>query len=82
MLQYRIEHTYANDPTRKRYSYVLTRAIRLGTRLADGENYDPFLFVLRNVETGEEQILPTFWAFDQSNVQRGGQFPTLLSLEE
>ena len=81
-LQYGIEHVYANDPSRKRHAFVVTRAIRLETRLADDENYDPFLLVLREIETGEEQILPMFWAYGQSNTQRGGQFPPLLSLEE
>src|SRR5271155_5532164 len=52
------------------------------TRLPDDENYDPFLLVLREIETGKEQILPTFWAYGQSNTQRGGQFPPLLSSEE
>jgi hypothetical protein len=81
-LQYRIDHVYANDLNKKQYTFAVTRAIRLGTRLADGENYDPFLLVLREIETGEEQILPTFWAQGQDNTQRGGQFPPLLSLEE
>ena len=81
-LQYRIDHVYANDPSGKQYSFTVTRAVRLGTRLADDENYDPFLLVLRDIETGKEQILPTFWAYGQSNTQRGGQFPPLLSLQE
>jgi hypothetical protein len=81
-LQVRIDHVYANDPSKKEYSFIVTRAVRLGTRLADDENYDPFLFVLREIETGEEQILPAFWAYGQSNLQRGGQFPPLLSLAE
>ena len=81
-LQYRIEHVYANDPSGKEYAFVVTRAVRLGTRLADDEHYDPFLLSLREIETGKEQILPTFWAYGQSNTQRGGQFPPLLSLEE
>jgi hypothetical protein len=81
-LQYRIDHTYANDPSGKEYDFTVTRAVRLGTRLADDENYDPFLLVLREIETGNEQILPTFWAYGQNNIQRGGQFPPLLSLEE
>lgn len=81
-LQYRIDHGYANDPNKKPYTFAVTRAVRLGTRRADGENYDPFLLVLREIETGEEQILPTFWAQSQGNAQRGGQFPPLLSLEE
>lgn len=81
-LQYRIDHVYANDPSRKKYSFVVTRAVRLGTRLSDGENYDPFLLVLRNTENGDEQILPTFWAHGLSGTQRGGQFPPLLTLEE
>jgi hypothetical protein len=81
-LQYRIDHVYANDPNGRQYSFTVTRAVRLGTRLADDENYDPFLLVLREIETGKEQVLPTFWAYGQSNTQRGGQFPPLLSLEE
>lgn len=81
-LQYRIKHTYANDPNEREYSFVVTRAVRLGTRLVDGENYDPFLLVLREIETAKEQILPTFWAHGKSGTQRGGQFPPLLSLEE
>jgi hypothetical protein len=81
-LQYRNDHVYANDPKRKKYSFVVTRAVRLGTRLADGENCDPFLLVLREIKTGKEQILPTFWAHGKSNAQRGGQFPPILSLEE
>jgi Protein of unknown function (DUF2934) len=81
-LQYRIEHVYANDPSRKEYGFIVTRAVRLGTRLTDDEHYDPFLLVLSEIETGKEQILPTFWAYGQSNTQRGGHFPPLLSLEE
>jgi len=81
-LQYRIDHTYANDPSAKQYSFMVMRAVRLGTRLADDENYDPFLLVLRDIETGREQILPTFWVHGQGNTQRGGQFPPLLSIEE
>jgi len=78
-LQYRIEHVY---PNKKQYTFAVTRAIRLGTQLANEKNYDPFLLVLREIETGEEQILPTFWAQGQDNTQRGGQLPPLLSLEE
>ena len=81
-LQFRIDHVHANDRRKKRYTFVVTRAIRLGTRMADGENYDPFLLVLRAIKTGEELILPTFWAYGRHNTQRGGQFPPLLSLEE
>jgi hypothetical protein len=81
-LQYRIDHTYANDPTGEQYSFVVTRALRLGTRLADAEHYDPFLLVLREIATGKEQVFPTFWAHGKSNTERGGQFPSLLSFEE
>ncbi len=81
-LQYMIDHSYANDPSGRLHTYTVTRAVRLGTRLSDGENYDPFLLLLREIETGNEQILPTFWARGKSNTERGGQFPPLLSLEE
>jgi hypothetical protein len=80
--QYRIDHSFANDPNGKQCSFTVTGAVRLRTRLADDQNYDPFLLVLRNSETGKEQILPTFWTYGQSNTQRGGQLPPLLSLEE
>jgi len=70
------------DPSGKEFSFIVTRAVRLGTRLADEENYDPFLLVLREIETGKEQVLPTFWAYGQNNTQRGGQFPPLLTFEE
>jgi len=81
-LHYRIDHTYANDPDEKEYGFIVTRAVRLGTKRADDENYDPFLLVLREIETGKEQILPTFWATGRDKAQRGGQFPPLLSFEE
>jgi len=81
-LQFQIDHVYPNDPRKKRHTFAVTRAVRLGTKLAGGENYDPFLLVLREIKTGEEQILPTFWAHGRHNTQRGGQFPPLLSLEE
>jgi hypothetical protein len=81
-LQYKISHVYANDPSETEYSFIVTRAVRLTTRLPDGEPYEPFLLVLREIETGKEQILPTFWAFGQSHAARGGHFPPLLSLEE
>jgi Protein of unknown function (DUF2934) len=81
-LQFRIDHVHANGPRKTRYTFAVTRAARLGTRLADGENYDPFLLVLFEIETGKEQILPTFLAHGRHNTRRGGQFPPLLSLEE
>jgi hypothetical protein len=79
--EYRIEHTYANEVGEKKYIFKVTRAMRLGTRL-EGENYDPFLLVVKNIESGEEQILPVFWAFDKSGTYRWGQFSPILSLEE
>lgn len=81
-LQYRIDHVNANEPSRKEHGFIVTRAVRLGTRVADGGNFDPFLLVLREIKTGKEKILPTFWAHGQSNTQRGGQFSPLLSLGE
>jgi Protein of unknown function (DUF2934) len=81
-LQYHIDHTYANDPEEKEYEFLVTRAVRLGARLAGDEKIDPFLLVLRDLETGREQILPTFWAFGQTGAHRGGPFAPILGLEE
>jgi Protein of unknown function (DUF2934) len=81
-LHYRIDHTHANDPGAKDRSFIVTRAVRLGTKQAGDEDFDPFLLVLREIETGNEQILPTFWANAGNKAQRGGQFPPLLSIEE
>jgi hypothetical protein len=81
-LHYKIDQVSAKDGDAKEDSYVVTRAIRLGTRRGDEKQYDPFLLVLKNVATGEEQVMPTFWAHGQNNTQRGGHFPPLLSLEQ
>ena len=81
-LEYRIDHTYANDPEEKEYRFVVTRAVRLGAWLADNEAIDAFLLALRDVETGKEQILPTFWAFGATAAHRGGHPAPMLSLEE
>ena len=80
-LQYRIEHVFPGDPKEKLHSFSVTRVVRLWTRLTGDEGYDPFLLVLRQVETGKERILPTFWVDGQA-AQRGGQFPPLLTFEE
>jgi hypothetical protein len=81
-LQYRIDHVYANDPSEKEYSFIVTRAVRLGTRPAGDKKLDPFLLMLRDIKTGKEQILPTFWAFGQTGAHRGGHPAPILSLEE
>jgi hypothetical protein len=80
-LQYRIDHAYPGDPKETPHSFAVTRAVRLGIRPTGNEGYDPFLLVLRQIETGKERILPTFWV-DGQTAQRGGQFPPLLTFEE
>jgi hypothetical protein len=81
-LQYRIDHIHANDPDATVHSFTVTRAVRLGARLSDGEDYDAFLLVLREPETGKERILPAFWTRGQANALRGGQFLPPLPLEQ
>jgi Protein of unknown function (DUF2934) len=80
-LQYRVDHVYAGDPRKKEHTFIVTRAVGLGTRPARHENGDPFLLVLRDIETGKELILPSSWATGQSTA-RGGQSTPLLSFEE
>jgi len=38
--------------------------------------------VLRDIETGKQQILPTLWFQGQGNTQRGGPFAPVLTLAE
>lgn len=80
-LQYKIDHAYPGDANEKVHSFTVTRAVRLGSRLTCNDGFDPFLLVLRQLETGKERILPTFWV-DGQTAQRGGQFPPLLTFEE
>jgi hypothetical protein len=80
--QYRIDHVYANDPKETQHSFTVTRAIRLGSRNSGEEKLDPFLLVLREIKTGKEQILPTFWAFGHTGAHRTGHFAPILHLEE
>jgi len=81
-LQFRIEHAFATDPKRKDGGFVVTGAIRLGPKMAGGESFDPFLLVLRNLQNGTEQVLPTYWTYGRDTAQRGGQFAPLLSMQE
>jgi Protein of unknown function (DUF2934) len=62
--------------------FIVTRAIRLGPKMLAGESFDPFLLVLRDAESGAEQILPTYWCYGRQTTQRGGQSAPLLSLAE
>jgi hypothetical protein len=81
-LQYRIDHVFADDPHKKEHTFIVTRAVVLGTRPVKRESGEALLLVLRDIETGKEQILPTFWAPGQATAQRGGQSTPLLSFEE
>jgi hypothetical protein len=81
-LQYRFDHSYSGDSRRKKIHFIVTRAIRLGPKMLGGESYDPFLLVLRDVESGVEQVLPTYWSYGRETAQRGGQYPPLLTLAE
>ena len=80
-LQYRIDHVFPSDPHKKEHTFIVTRAVVLGTRPVKRETGQAFLLVLRDVDTGKEQILPTFWDPGQS-AQRTGQSTPLLSFEE
>jgi len=81
-LQYRIEHVYAGDPDEREYSYIVTRAVRLGKQPRGGEQFDPFLLVVREIDSDKEQILPAFWAFGQTGAPRAGYLAPILSAEE
>jgi len=81
-LQYRIGHVYAGDPDETEYNYIVTRTVRLGKRPKGEEKFDSFLLVVREVDSDEEEILPTFWAFGQTGAQRAGHLAPILSAEE
>jgi hypothetical protein len=77
-LQYRIDR----DATKNQNRFVVTKAIRLGIQMHGGESFDPFLLVLRDMEGGAEQVLPTYWTSGRDAAPRGGQFPPSLALED
>jgi hypothetical protein len=82
-LEYRINHIRAsNDPDGEECTYTVSRAVRLKTRLADEESYDPFLLVLREIGTGKEQILPALFASGQTSAQRSAPPVPLLTFGE
>ena len=81
-LQYQIDHVHSDDPSGKQHTYRVTRAVRLRTRPAKNEKYDPFLLLLRETETGAEQIFPVFWLAGDTSAQRGGPFSPVLTLEQ
>lgn len=80
-LEYKVKRTYGNDGTTA--TYTVKRAAGLNPELLSGrDDYDPFLLLLRDDETGEESFLPTFWARDESKLTRWGQYPPIMSLDE
>lgn len=81
-LQYQVDHVASSDSTGKQHTYKVVRAIRLRCRPAKNEKYDPFLLLLRDLETGAEQILPVFWMQGEITAQRGGPFSPVMTLEE
>ena len=81
-LQYELDHVNSSDPTGQPHTYKVTRAVRLRTRPAKNEKYDPFLLLLRETKTGGEQILPVFWIEGETTAQRGGPFSPVLTLGE
>lgn len=81
-LQYRMEHVYASDSNPKENRFVVTTALRRGPQMCGGESFDPFLLVLRDLDTGAEKVLPMYWSYGRDKPSRGGPFPPLLSLRE
>lgn len=81
-LQYQIDHISSNDPTGKQHAYKVTRAVRLRTRPAKNEKYDPFLLLLRDLGTGAEQVVPVFWMQGETSAQRGGPSSPAMTLAE
>jgi len=81
-LQYRFDHSYSGDTRGAQIHFIVARAVRLGPKMLGSESYDPFLLLLRDPETGAQQILPTYWSYGRETAQRGGQYPPLLSLTE
>ncbi|MGH9573790.1 MAG: DUF2934 domain-containing protein [Candidatus Acidiferrales bacterium] len=80
--QYRIEQVHAADPDETEYSYFVTRAARLAKRPMGNEQFDPFLLVVREIDSDREQILPVFWAFGQTAAPRAGYLAPILSAED
>jgi hypothetical protein len=81
-LQYRFDYAYAGESRGKENHFVVTRAIRLGPKLLGGQSYDPFLLVLRDLQSGAEKVLPIYWSYGRETAQRGGQSAPLLATAE
>jgi hypothetical protein len=80
--EYTVDYVYPNDPNEKEYSFVVTRTVRLAAKPTGDKKLDSFLLVLRDIKTGKEHVLPTFWAFGHTGIHRGGHPAPILSLEE
>jgi hypothetical protein len=48
----------------------------------DSEGYDPFLLVLKDLDSGKETVWPFFWRKDQRNKWRVGQWAPMLKAHE
>jgi hypothetical protein len=70
--QFTIEHAAPGDAKGKEGSFLVTRAVRLGTRAAGGIKQDAFLLVLREDGTGKEIVLPAAWAPLEKGTSKAG----------
>ena len=84
--QWIVELRHANDSNvGQLHRHNVEGTVRLGTRLADAEGYDPFLILLRKAEgpeAGREELWPIFWAPGRKHRSLYGQFAPMLTREE
>jgi hypothetical protein len=71
----------------KEYVYEVEKVIRFRPDTAEGEKYDPMLFILRERTEGDRRLWPVhvwpfYWTHNRNGQWHVGQFPPLLTAKE
>ena len=76
--RYIIDQTYANTSSPE--IYELVKVARLfDNDTADKDGYDPMIFLIKEIKSGDPIIWPFWWGKDQKGRWRVGQFPPQFS---
>ncbi len=77
--RYVVSHEYGKVTVH--YEVVKVFALRSPSQ-AEEEGYDPMVFLMKNLKSGEKIVWPYYWKKARNGKWANGQFPPLLSIEE
>lgn len=78
---YIVSHYYPYDKATAKYE-VLKVYMRFSDTEAEKEGWDPMVFLMKDLNSGEKIVWPYYWTKNRKGKWANGQFPPLLSIGE